>query len=128
MLSSPLLLIVGKIASRYIGKVATMPYSLLYPVVFVLCAYGAFAINNSLFDVTVMVTMGILGFVMMQLSIPAAAFLIAFVLGPLLEDNFRQALLMSGSDPAIFFRSGICWFFWALTLVSVYLAIRRGSR
>lgn len=128
MLSSPLLLIVGKIASRYIGKVATMPYSLLYPVVFVLCAYGAFAINNSLFDVTVMVTMGILGFVMMQLSIPAAAFLIAFVLGPLLEDNFRQAMLMSGSDPAIFFRSGICWFFWALTVASVYLAIRRGSR
>jgi putative tricarboxylic transport membrane protein len=61
----------------------------------------------------------------MRLHVPAAPFLIAFILGPLLEDNFRQAMLMSGSDPMILVRGPITWFFWSLTIFTL-LAITRG--
>jgi len=70
--------------------------------------------------------MGWLGYFMMRNNIPAAPFLIAFILGPLLEDNFRQAMLMSNGDPQILFRSWITWFFWAVTLITIGALIRTG--
>ncbi len=64
----------------------------------------------------------------MRNRIPAAPFLIAFILGPLLEDNFRQSMLMSGSDPIILFRGPITWFFWLLTGVTVFAITRSTLR
>jgi putative tricarboxylic transport membrane protein len=72
--------------------------------------------------------MGWVGYLMMRFDIPAAPFLIAFILGPLLENNFRQAMLMSGSSPAILFSSWITWFFWALTAITVFAIVRAGMR
>ena len=70
--------------------------------------------------------MGCVGFVMLRLSIPAAPFLIAFILGPLLEDNFRQSLLISKGEYSVFVSSGICWFFWGLTIMSVcYIVVQQ---
>ncbi|MEM7259633.1 MAG: tripartite tricarboxylate transporter permease [Pseudomonadota bacterium] len=119
MLSSLYLLMVGKLSIRLISKVADVPHRILFPIVLVLCIFGAYAINNTIFDVGVMFLMGALGFVMLKLKIPPAPFLIAFILGPLFEDNFRQALLISKGDYSIFFSSGICLFFWGLTLLSI---------
>jgi len=59
-------------------------------------------------------------------NIPPAPFLIAFILGPQAEDNFRQAMLMSQTDLDIFFRSTITWVFWGLTVLSIALAMFRG--
>ena len=96
--------------------------------VLILCVFGAYAVNNTIFDVGVMFAMGLLGYAMLKTGFPAAPFLIAFILGPLLEDNFRQALLISKGDFKIFFSSGICWFFWFLTALSVCLLIWRHAR
>ena len=52
--------------------------------------------------------------------------MIAFILGPLLEDNFRKAMLMSGGSPDVLLRGPITWFFWTLTLIAV-VAIARGT-
>jgi len=119
MLSSFYLFVVGKLSIRMIAKIADIPQRILFPVVLILCVFGAYAINNTIFDVLVMFLMGIVGFGMLRLGIPAAPFLIAFILGPLLEDNFRQSLLLGRGDWSIFFRSGICWFFWVLTALTV---------
>lgn len=119
MLSSAYLLVVGKLSIRTISRIADIPHRVLFPVVLVLCVFGAYAVNNTIFDVGVMFLMGVLGFIMLKLSIPAAPFLIAFILGPMFEDNFRQALLMSKGSYSIFFSSGICLFFWFLTVASV---------
>lgn len=119
MLSSMYLLIVGKVSIRLISRVADIPHRLLFPVVLVLCVFGAYAVNNAIFDVIVMFVMGGVGFAMLRLNIPAAPFLIAFILGPLLEDNFRQSLLLSRGDWSIFFSSTICWVFWGLTVLVV---------
>ena len=121
MLSSVYLLMVGKLSIRLISKIADVPHRVLFPIVLVLCIFGAYAINNTIFDIGVMFLMGLLGFIMLKLKIPPAPFLIAFILGPLFEDNFRQALLISKGDYAIFFSSGICVFFWCLTAISIAL-------
>jgi len=63
--------------------------------------------------------MGILGFAMLKLNIPTAPFLIGFILGPMLEDSFRQSLLISRGSYAIFFSTPICWFFWVLTVIII---------
>ncbi|MCL3882959.1 tripartite tricarboxylate transporter permease [Marivita sp. GX14005] len=128
IISSVLLLIVGSVAIRGFRFVADVPKRLLMPAVLVLCIYGVFAVNNNIFDVGVMLVMGWVGYLMMRARIPAAPFLIAFILGPLLEDNFRQAMLMSGSDPVILFRGPITWFFWALTGLTVFAITRSTLR
>ena len=128
MLSSAYLFVIGKISIRAVSKIANLPNRMLYPAVLVLCIFGAFAINNNLFDVLVMFIVGILGFTMLRMEIPAAPFLIAFILGPLLEDNFRQALLMSSGDALIFFRNPICWVFWTLTALSILFIVRNHIR
>lgn len=128
MLSSVFLLIIGKMSIRVISRIADIPHRLLFPVVLILCVFGAYAVNNTIFDVMVMFAMGAVGFAMLKLQIPPAPFLIAFILGPLLEDNFRQSLLLSKGDWSVFFSSGICWLFWALTVLTVGLTIYRGVK
>jgi putative tricarboxylic transport membrane protein len=70
--------------------------------------------------------MGWLGYLMFRCDIPAAPFLVAFILGPLLEDNFRQSMLMSGGSAGILMRSPITWIFWTLTVLALAALIRRG--
>jgi putative tricarboxylic transport membrane protein len=123
MLSSLYLLLVGKVSIRLISKIADIPHRILFPIVFVLCVFGAYAVNNSTFDVMVMMIMGMVGFAMLKLEIPAAPFLIAFILGPMLEDNFRQSLLISKGSMGIFFSSPICWVFWCLTTLVIGVTI-----
>ena len=124
MLSSIFLFIVGKASIRMLSKLSNISNNILYPIVLVLCIFGAYAVNNNPFDILVMALMSLLGFTMLRLQIPAAPFLIAFILGPLLEDSFRQSLLLSRGDYEIFFRSNICVVFWVLTAISVGLLVR----
>jgi putative tricarboxylic transport membrane protein len=124
LLSSAYLFFIGKVAIRFFSRIATVPNRILYPIVFVLCVYGAYAVNNNLFDVLVMLVMGLVGYAMLRLDIPVAPFLIAYVLGPLLEDNFRQSLLIADGDNTIFFRNIICIGFWVLTCLSIFVLIR----
>ena len=76
------------------------------------------------FDILVMICMGMVGFAMLRLDIPVAPFLIAFILGPLLEDNFRQSILIGDGDNTIFFRNAICIVFWCMTALSLFVLIR----
>jgi putative tricarboxylic transport membrane protein len=93
------------------------------PAVLVLCVFGTFAINSSMFDVVVMFAVGALGYLMLVLAIPAAPLLIGFILGPLLEDKFRQSMLMSGGAPEIFVRGPITCTFWVLTALAPFFII-----
>jgi putative tricarboxylic transport membrane protein len=126
--SSVFLFVVGKIAIRAFRRVADIPKSVLFPAVLVLCVYGAYAVNNTMFDVLVMFVVGFVGYFMLRMETPPAPFVIAFIPGPMPEDNFRQAMLMSHGSFAIFFRSGITWFFWFLTVLSVTVVVLRSRR
>ena len=122
MLSSIYLFAIGKASIKFISKITDIPHRILFPVVLVLCIFGSYAVNNSTFDIGIMFLMGLLGFGMLKLNIPTAPFLIAFILGPMLEDSFRQSLLISRGSYSIFFSTPICWFFWILTVIIISMA------
>ena len=124
MLSSVYLFVIGKFSIKTISRLSEVPNQILYPVVLIFCLFGTFAINNSIFDVIVMLLMGCVGYLMLVLRFPAPPFLIAFILGPLLEDNFRQAMILSDGSLDILVRSPICWVFWTLTVLSIFLLIK----
>jgi putative tricarboxylic transport membrane protein len=125
MFSSLVLLIVGNGAIRYFSLIADIPKSILFPIVLMFCVYGAYAVNNDTFDVWLMLGFGVLGYVFNRAAIPAAPFLIGFILGPMFEDNLRRSLLIGHGDLSIFVRGPITWFFIVLTAGSILLALYR---
>lgn len=117
--------IVGMIFIRYAERVATgIPTSMIFPAILVLCVFGSYAINNSIFDVFIMLAFGVLGYFMVIFEIPAVPFLIAFVLAPMLEKGLRRSLTISGGDPLILL-SPIAIVFYILTIIAV-ISLSRG--
>ena len=89
---------------------------------------GAYSTHQSLFDVSVMVLFGILGYAMKKMGISVAALLIAFILGPMLETYCRQSLTMSRGDPAIFLNSGLSATLFALAVLVLIWSLARGGK
>lgn len=125
LFSSVALFVLAKLAIRGFSWIADISNAVLYPIVLVIIVYGTYAVNTSYFDLLVMTIMGLVGFAMLKFDVPPAPFLIAFVLGPLLEDHLRRTILLSRGDVSVFFRSEITWFFYALTAMTVVLIVRR---
>ncbi|RUR54287.1 tripartite tricarboxylate transporter permease [Vreelandella populi] len=125
MLSSLILLVVGNAAIKYFSLIADIPKSILFPIVLMFCIYGAYAVNNMTFDIWLMLAFGVVGYLFNRTGIPAAPFLIGFILGPMFEDNLRRSLLISNGDLSIFVRGPITWFFIAITFGSIAFAIFR---
>ena len=78
-----------------------IPYHLLFPAIITLCI-GAFSVNNSVFDVFVMALFGLVGYALIKLDFEPAPLLLGFVLGPMLEENLRRAMLLSRGSPSVF--------------------------
>ena len=125
LFSSVFLFIAGKLTAGAFAKISRIPQTLLLPCILILCVFGIYSIGASPFDVTVLLVMGVVGFIMMILNIPAAPFLIAFILGPMFEDNMRRSMAISRGDLSVFFQSWISWGFFALTILFIALTIRR---
>ena len=98
-------------------RMLTIPYNLLYPTVLVFMCIGVYAVGNSTFEVMVTAAFGLFGYLARRMEYPIAPLLLGFVLGPLLEEHFRRALLVSRGDFAIFAGSGISVLFLTLTVV-----------
>ena len=77
------------------------PYHLLYPTIILFCAIGVFSLNNTNFDVYLLSLFGLLGYVFRKLDAEPAPLLLAFVLGPMMEEFLRRALLISRGDPLV---------------------------
>jgi putative tricarboxylic transport membrane protein len=111
--------VVGIAFIRYAEKVATgIPTSIIFPVIIILCVFGSYSINNSVFDVFIMLVFGVLGYLMILFEVPTIPFLIAFVLAPMLEKGLRRSLTISGGDPLILL-SPIAIAFYVLTIIAV---------
>lgn len=83
-------------------KMLSIPYHLLYPAIIAFCCIGAFSVNNNPFDVFAMAMFGAIGYALIKLDFEPAPLLLGFVLGPMLEENLRRAMLISRGDPTIF--------------------------
>jgi putative tricarboxylic transport membrane protein len=79
-------------------QVLRVPYPLLFPLILMFCIVGVFSSNAAVFDVFVMVLFGALGYLMRKFGYEPAPLVLAFVLGPLLENNLRKALILSHGD------------------------------
>jgi TctA family transporter len=83
-------------------KLLTVPYRLLYPAILLFCCIGVYSLSNNTFDVYVTAAFGLLGYVFAKLECEPAPLILGFVLGPLMEENLRRALLLSRGDPTVF--------------------------
>jgi TctA family transporter len=108
----------GLIASMWIGnlmlvvlnlpligmwiKLLTVPYRYLYPSILVFMAVGVFSLSNNPFDLVVMAVFGLLGYICTKLECEPAPMILGFILGPLMEENLRRAMLLSRGDPSVF--------------------------
>jgi putative tricarboxylic transport membrane protein len=111
-------------------KLISVPYHFLYPTILVFCCIGVFSLNNSTFDIYVMVVFGALGYLFRKLGAEPAPMLLAFILGPMMEEYLRRALLLSHGDPLTFITnpiSGVLLLLAAILIAVVLLpAISRG--
>jgi putative tricarboxylic transport membrane protein len=126
----------GLIASMYLGNIVGLivvltcvplfasilrvPFSIIAPVILVICAIGAFTVHNSLFDVWLMLVFGVMGYVFKNLDYPLAPLVLALVLGDRAEDSFRQSMLMSQGDMRIFFANELVGSVTALSLILLF--------
>jgi putative tricarboxylic transport membrane protein len=108
----------GLIASMYLGNLVGLlvvlttvpwwaallriPFSVIAPVIIVICAIGAYTVHQSMFDVALMLVFGVLGYLFKKLKYPLAPLVLALVLGDMAEASFRQAMLLSQGSLAIF--------------------------
>lgn len=115
--------IVGTGVIRVAKYVVRMPTKILFPIVFILATYGTYAVRGTMVDVIAMIGVGILGFLMRTQKIPAAPFAIAFILGPLFENEMRKSLIISGGSLDIFVHSSISVTFLVLAAISAGLTI-----
>lgn len=113
----------GLIASMYLGNIVGLilvlttvplfasilriPFSIIAPVILVICAIGAYTVNNNVFDVLMMMVFGVLGYLLKKTNYPLAPLVLAIVLGDSAEEAFRQALLYSGGSLAVFWSNGL---------------------
>jgi TctA family transporter len=124
----------GLIASMWIGnlmlvvlnlpliglwiQLLKVPYRLLYPAILVFCCIGVYSINNNAFDVYITAAFAILGYIFYKLKCEPAPLLLGFILGPMMEENLRRAMLLSRGDPTVFFTRPL-----SLTLLLMALAL-----
>lgn len=129
----------GLIASMWIGnlmllilnlplvglwvKMISVPYHLLYPMILVFCAIGVFSLSNTTFDVYLMVVFGFLGYVFKKLDCEPAPMLLGFILGPMMEEFLRRALLIANGDPSVFVTRPISAAMLALALGLLVLVL-----
>ena len=83
-------------------KLLTIPYRYLYPAILVFCCIGVYSVNNTSFDIYLTAIFGVLGYIFVKLECEPAPLLLGFVLGPMMEENFRRALLLSRGDYSVF--------------------------
>jgi putative tricarboxylic transport membrane protein len=102
------------------ASILRIPYYVMYPAIVVVSVVGVYSINNSMFDVGLLVASGLLGYVMRKTDLPTAPLVLAFVLGPLFEQAVRRSLIISQGELQIFVTRP-----WSLVflVVTVVLAV-----
>jgi putative tricarboxylic transport membrane protein len=133
----------GLIASMYIGNlvgliivltcvpvlaaILRIPFSIIAPVILVLCAIGAYTVNNNPFDIVMMLVFGVIGYLMKKCNYPLAPLVLALVLGKMAEEAFRQSLLSSQGNLGVFFSNGLVSSIMILGLIALFWTVIQNS-
>lgn len=123
IMSDVFMCILGLFAANFFARLISVPYYFLFPIIMVMCVVGAFASGNSMFHVYVLIGYGILGFTMLKLGLPILPMVLGVVLGPMMEENLRTAILMSHGEIGFWFTRPITVALFAISLISVALPL-----
>jgi putative tricarboxylic transport membrane protein len=99
------------------AAILRVPFSIIAPIIIVICAIGAYTVHGAMLDVWFMLGFGIIGYVFKKLDYPLAPLVLALVLGDRAEDSFRQSMLISQGDLGVFFSNGLVGAITGLALV-----------
>jgi putative tricarboxylic transport membrane protein len=133
----------GLIASMYMGNIVGLivvltcvplfaailriPFSVIAPIILVLCAIGAYTVHNNTFDVVMMLVFGVVGYFMKKTNYPLAPMVLAIVLGDKAEESFRQSLLASQGGMGVFFTNALVSTIMVLGLIALFWPIIQGG-
>jgi TctA family transporter len=129
----------GMIASMWVGNLMLVvlnlpligmwvsllkvPYRLLYPAILLFCCIGVYSVNNSPFDIYMMVIFGMFGLICVKLECEPAPLILGFILGPMMEENLRRAMLLSRGDPSVFFTKPISAVLLGIALILLVIVL-----
>jgi TctA family transporter len=129
----------GMIASMWVGnlmlvvlnlpligmwiKLLTVPYRLLYPAILLFCCVGVYSVNNTSFDIYAMCVFAVLGYICVKLECEPAPLILGFILGPMMEENLRRAMLLSRGDPSVFVTKPISAVLLGISLVLLLIVL-----
>src|SRR5437773_12506493 len=102
------------------AAILRVPFSVIAPIIIVICAIGSYTVHNSIFDVWMMVVFGVAGYAFKKLNYPLAPLVLAIVLGDRAEASFRQAMLVSQGEMSVFFSNGLVGTMTGLALALLF--------
>ena len=127
LLAHPLMVAILWLGSRWMLRITTVPKAALFPIVLVLCVVGAYALNNTMSNVYVLLMFGLLGYAMVKFGFPLAPFILGVILGDQIEINLVRAI-MTDSNPWLFFTRPISGGLLGASVISVVAALWQHRR
>lgn len=124
LVANLLMLAIGLMGIRFFCRIIEVPKIIMIPMIIFLSIIGAYAINNSMFDVGIAIAFGLTGFVFNKLEIPLSPILLAIILGPMMEINLRKSLLMYEGNWSFLYERPIALTFILLAIFSVYSTMK----
>lgn len=121
LVTAVLLFLIGRLGARVFVHVLKVPPKLLAPMIIAMTIIGIYSMNNSMFEVWLMLFFGLLGYGMERLEIPTAPAVLAVILGPMAEESLRRSLLISGDSWAYLVQGWISWII--IFMISFTLAV-----
>ena len=120
LIANILMGVFGYMISKHAVRMAALPPGILLPIIMVLSVVGSFAMNNTIFDVYVMLFFGVVGYIMRKYDFPAAPVVLALILGPMAERSLINSIQMSRGNVWYYYASRpLCWLFLILIIVSL---------
>jgi putative tricarboxylic transport membrane protein len=126
IISSAIMVISIFYGLRFLVRLLDIPKHILMPIIFALCVVGAFGINSRIFDVVTIILFGLIGYMFIVFKIPAAPFILGFILGPMAEISLRRGLQLSRGSLEPFYTTPIPLVFLCLTAFSIFFALWKG--
>lgn len=124
IIANMMMLIVEYFGMKGFVRILSIDKGVLFPVIFSLCAVGAFAINNRSFDVFSLLFFGILGYVLEKFKFPIIPVILGFILGPMVELNLRRGLMFTDGNFLTFFTHPIAAVFMLITIISIAITVK----
>ncbi|WP_371346773.1 tripartite tricarboxylate transporter permease [Ancylobacter sp. IITR112] len=104
-------------------RLLTVPYHILFPLIVGFCCIGVYSVNNNAIDVFTMALFGVVGYVLVKLDCEPAPLLLGFIIGPMLEEYLRRAMLISRGDPTVFFTRPISATMLGLAILALVVVL-----